>query len=64
MNKLDRNLGALSALPLTVVLLVSFLAPLVVVALFSIMPSKVFSLGNTPDFTAYSTFFSQAFGQR
>ena len=61
MNKLDRKLGALSALPLTVVLLVSFLAPLVVVALFSIMPSKVFSLGNTPDFTAYSTFFSQGY---
>ncbi|MCV2866341.1 ABC transporter permease [Albidovulum sediminicola] len=61
MNRLDGKLGFLSALPLALVLLLSFLAPLVVVALFSIMPPKVFSLANMPDFSAYSLFFSQGY---
>lgn len=61
MNRLDRKLGLLSSLPLTVLLLASFLAPMVVVAIFSIMPAKVFSLTNTPDFSAYSVFFSQGY---
>lgn len=61
MKSLDRRLGLLSALPLTAVLLLAFLAPMVVVALFSIMPAKVFSLANVPDFSAYSTFFSQGY---
>jgi len=61
MNTLDRKLGFLSALPLTAVLLLSFLAPMVVVAVFSIMPPKVFSLVNVPDFSAYSVFFTQGY---
>lgn len=61
MNKLDRKLGLLSSLPLTFVLALSFLAPLGVVAIFSIMPPKVFSLFNTPDFSAYATFFNQGY---
>jgi len=61
MERLDQRLGFLSAIPLTVILGLSFLAPLVVVALFSIMPQKVFSLFNTPDFSAYSVFFSQGY---
>ena len=42
MNNLDKRLGLLSALPITLVLALSFLAPLFVVAVFSVMPSKVF----------------------
>ena len=61
MERLDQRLGFLSAIPLAVILGLSFLAPLVVVALFSIMPQKVFSLFNTPDFSAYSVFFSQGY---
>lgn len=61
MKRIDNKLGFLSALPLTAVLLVAFLAPMVVVALFSVMPAKVFSLANMPDFSAYSTFFSQGY---
>ena len=61
MNRLDGKLGLFSALPLALVLLLSFLAPLVVVALFSVMPPKVFSLANMPDFSAYSLFFSQGY---
>lgn len=61
MKSLDQKLGILSALPLAVILLGSFLAPLVVVALFSIMPQKVFSLAYMPDFSAYSVFFTQGY---
>ena len=61
MNNLDRKLGFLSALPITIVLAVSFLAPLAVVAIFSIMPPKVFSIFNTPDFSAYPVFFNQGY---
>jgi|TARA_B110000093_G_C12883021_1_gene372738 spermidine/putrescine transport system permease protein len=61
MKRLDRKLGMLSSLPMVIILLIAFLAPVVVVALFSIMPPKVFSLANIPDFSAYSVFFSQGY---
>jgi spermidine/putrescine transport system permease protein len=61
MERLDNRLGFFSAVPLGLILLLSFLAPLVVVALFSIMPQKVFSLANMPDFSAYSVFFAQGY---
>ena len=55
MDRLNHRLGLLSALPLAAVLALSFLAPLLVIAGFSIMPQKVFSLANVPDFSAYLT---------
>lgn len=61
MQRLNGKLGVLSALPMLVVFAVALFAPLVVVVLFSIMPSKVFSLANVPDFSAYSVFFSQGY---
>lgn len=61
MKNLDRRLGLLSALPLTVLMALAFLAPLIVVALFSIMPQKVFSLTRVPDFSAYAVFFKQGY---
>lgn len=61
MERLDRKLGALSASPLLIILLVSFVAPMIVVALFSIMPRRVFSLMNMPDFSAYAVFFEQGY---
>ena len=61
MNNLDKRLGLLSALPITLVLALSFLAPLFVVAVFSVMPSKVFSFLHTPDFSAYLLFFTQGY---
>lgn len=51
----------LSAVPITVVLLLSFAAPLVVVLLFSLMPPKVFTLAHLPDFSAYGGFISQGY---
>ena len=61
MQRLDARLGTLSALPLSVVMLVGFLMPLLVVALFSIMPERVFSVWNAPDFSAYKVFFAQGY---
>ena len=53
--------GFFSSLPLGIILVGSFLAPLVVVALFSIMPQKVFTLGQFPDFSSYGLFFDQGY---
>lgn len=61
MERIDRKLGKLSALPILLVLTVSFVAPLLVVAAFSVMPQQVFSLANTPDFSAYATFVTQGY---
>jgi spermidine/putrescine transport system permease protein len=61
MKALDQRLGLLSALPLAAVLVISFLAPLVVVALFSVMPQKVFSLANMPDFSSYAVVVEQGY---
>ncbi len=58
MEKQDRRLGVVAALPLTALLLLCFLAPMLVVALFSIMPQRVFSILNMPDFSAFQVFFS------
>lgn len=61
MERIDRRLGILSAAPLIVLLSLSFLAPLAVVAAFSIMPQKVFSLFNVPDFSAYAEIFREGY---
>ncbi len=61
MQDANRRLGTLSAIPIVVVLLVSFVAPLIVVAVFSIMPQKTFSLFNTPDFSSYAELFKQGY---
>ena len=61
MRRLDQRLGIASAMPLAVVLVLCFAAPLGVVAIFSIMPQKVFSLANTPDFSAYRTLVTQGY---
>ena len=61
MKALDQKLGFFSALPLVAVLALSFLAPLVVVAIFSVMPQKVFSFANVPDFSSYRVFLQQGY---
>ncbi len=61
MERLNRRLGFLSALPIVIMLALSFLAPLVVVAAFSIMPRKVFSLMHLPDFSAYLALLQQGY---
>lgn len=61
MKRIDSRLGFYSSLPMLVVLGLFFLAPLVVVAAFSIMPRKVFDLKHIPDFSAYMVFFEQGY---
>ena len=61
MERQNRNRGILYALPITLMLLLSFVAPLVVIAGFSVMPQKVFSLVNIPDFSSYAEFFIQGY---
>ena len=61
MERSDRKIGMLCAVPITVVLLLSFAAPLLVVLLFSVMPTKVFSLAHVPDFSAYGGLLSQGY---
>lgn len=61
MKRLDNRLGALSSVPMLAVLTLSFVAPLALVALFSVMPEKVFSIWNMPDFSAYKTLVAQGY---
>lgn len=63
MERLDRRLGALTATPMIVLLGVAFLAPLAVVAAYSIMPEKVFGLTHRPDFSAYVEIIRQGYWQ-
>ena len=57
----DRTRGALAALPLTSLLALAFAAPLLVVALFSVMPERVFTLTQMPDFSAYAKIVSDGY---
>jgi spermidine/putrescine transport system permease protein len=61
MERLNQKLGLLSALPITLVLALCFIAPLLVVMAFSVMPPKVFDLAHVPDFSNYSVFFSHGY---
>ena len=61
MQRRERNLGLLYSAPLTIFLLLAFLAPICLVAAFSAMPEKVFSLTQMPDFSAYRTVLEQGY---
>jgi len=61
MERIDRRLGYLSALPLVVLLAVSFIAPMLVIAIFSVMPQKVFSVLNMPDFSSFAVIIEQGY---
>ncbi|MBK1635399.1 ABC transporter permease [Rhodovulum adriaticum] len=61
MQRRDRQLGLLYAAPLTLFLVLSFLAPILLVAGFSTMPAKVFDLAHMPDFSAYGEFLRQGY---
>lgn len=61
MERANKRLGTLSAIPMIAVLTISFIAPLAVVAAFSVMPQKTFSLLNMPDFSAYEQIVRQGY---
>lgn len=61
MSRREQKLGWLNALPMLVMLGLSFMAPLLVIAAFSIMPEKVFDLVHVPDFSAYLEIVKQGY---
>lgn len=61
MERLDNKLGGLSALPIGLILALAFLAPLLVVAIYSVMPQNVFSFMHIPNFSSYGVFFTQGY---
>ncbi|MEM6762620.1 MAG: ABC transporter permease, partial [Pseudomonadota bacterium] len=61
MQRLDNRIGLFSALPLAALLAIAFLAPLLVIAAFSVMPQKVFGLGQMPDFSSYAEILRQGY---
>lgn len=61
MERLERRLGLLTALPIGILLLVSFVMPLLLVAGFAIMPQKVFELAHLPDFSSFAVIWEQGY---
>ena len=61
MQRIEERQGWLSALPLLVTLGLIFVAPLVVIALFSFMPPKVFDLVHLPSLSNFWTFATQGY---
>ncbi|WP_054690724.1 hypothetical protein [Desulfosarcina cetonica] len=61
MNRREARLGTFASLPISALLMIAFIAPLLAVAAFSIMPPKVFSLAYTPDFSAYAEFVREGY---
>jgi len=61
MERIDHRLGMACAAPLAALLALSFIAPLLAVAAFSVMPQRVFSLLNMPDFSSYAEIFRQGY---
>jgi spermidine/putrescine transport system permease protein len=61
MERLERRLGLLSALPIGLLLLLSFVMPLLLVAGFATMPQKVFELAHLPDFSSFAVIWEQGY---
>ncbi len=57
----EGRLGLLAAAPLAFALALGFMAPLAIVAAFSVMPERVFDLGHAPDFSAYAAMIDQGY---
>ena len=61
MQRFEQRQGFWNAMPLTVLLLLIFVAPLAVVALFSVMPPRVFDILHAPHYENYLVFFQQSY---
>lgn len=61
MDRLEERQGFLSSLPLSILLLLIFVAPLLVVGVFSVMPPHVFDLFHMPSFENYRIFVEQGY---
>ncbi len=61
MRRIEERQGWLSALPLLLTLGLIFVAPLLVIAVFSFMPPKVFDLAHLPSFSNFRIFAEQGY---
>lgn len=61
MRKIERLHGLLSAAPMIILMLLTFVAPLLVVGLYSVMPPHVFDLMHMPTLENFSIFFEQSY---
>jgi spermidine/putrescine transport system permease protein len=61
MDRVENRQGLLCALPMLALLALVFVVPLIVVALFSVMPPRVFELTHTPSLANYQTFLVQGY---
>ena len=61
MERFEERQGWLSALPLLLTLGLIFIAPLLVIAAFSIMPPNVFELAHLPSFSNFWVFATQGY---
>lgn len=61
MSRRERRLGLACATPIVLFLAIGFLAPMLVVGAFSIMPPKVFDLAHVPDFSAFAEFVTEGY---
>ena len=61
MQRIEERQGWFAALPLLLTLGLIFVAPLLVIALFSIMPPKVFEFAHLPSFANFWTFATQGY---
>jgi spermidine/putrescine transport system permease protein len=61
MQRLEERQGWLSAMPLALTLGLIFLAPLLVIAAFAVMPPRVFELAHLPSFANFRLFLSQGY---
>ncbi|MCC7348914.1 MAG: ABC transporter permease [Variibacter sp.] len=61
MERFERRLGLMTALPIGLLLLVSFLMPMLVIAAFAVMPQKVFDLAHLPDFSSFAVIWEQGY---
>lgn len=63
MQHLEQRQGLLSAAPLSLLLALIFVAPLLLVAAFSLMPPNVFTILHLPTFSNYRTLFAEGYYQ-
>ena len=61
MRRIEARLGGLTAAPILVLLAIGFAAPLLIVAAYSVMPQRTFSLLQVPTFESYLLFFEQGY---
>ena len=61
MRRIEARIGGWAAAPLLVLLAIGFAAPLLIVAVYSVMPQRTFSLFQVPTLESYLVFVEQGY---